>query len=242
MDSGTAVASDSRPWSAGTLHVNVYLFDIDGTLVSSDGAGKAAMEAGLASAFGVKDGFADIRYSGRTARAIACDLFRRYRIEESLFELGVLRSGVPGPPPGLPGSTPRPRPSGRPVLAGSVLGGRDDVLLGLITGNPRAAARIKLTHFGLFHHFTVGGFGDTHLHRDDVAREAMAAVRQRLGGPWNGRNVWVIGDTPLDIQSARAIDARAAVVATGWYSLDQLQAAGPDLLLPDLSDPSRLLK
>ena len=55
--------------------MNVYLFDIDGTLVSGEGAGKAAMEAGLASAFGVKDGFADIRYSGRTARAIACDLY-----------------------------------------------------------------------------------------------------------------------------------------------------------------------
>ena len=221
--------------------MKVYLFDIDGTLVSSDGAGKAAMEAGLASAFGVKDGFADIRYSGRTARAIVCDLFHRYRIEETALNWERFVAAYLDH---LPVFLDRHRGHVLPGVLSLLdqFGGRDDVLLGLITGNPRAAARIKLTHFGLYHQFTVGGFGDTHIHRDDVAREAMAAVRQRLGGPWNGWNVWVIGDTPLDIQSARAIDARAAAVATGWYSLDQLQAAGPDLLLPDLSDPSRLLK
>jgi phosphoglycolate phosphatase-like HAD superfamily hydrolase len=118
---------------------------------------------------------------------------------------------------------------------------KKDALVGLLTGNIRAGARIKLGHFGLFHHFVVGGYGDKHLCRDDVAREALAEVHNHLNGSFQLDRVWVIGDTPLDIRCARAIGARVAAVCTGWHRREELAAAQPDLLLTDLSDPKPLL-
>src|SRR5205807_10014890 len=102
-------------------------------------------------------------------------------------------------------------------------------------------ARLKLGHFGLFNFFGFGGFGDQHWERDDVAREALAAVREQFGPRVAAENIWVIGDTPLDISCARAIGARVAAVATGWHSLDELAACKPDLLLADLSDAGPFL-
>ncbi len=119
---------------------------------------------------------------------------------------------------------------------------RDDVLVGLLTGNVRAGARVKLGFFGLYDYFTCGGFGDVHLDRDDVAHEAVGAVQLRLNGSMVRDRVWVIGDTPLDVRCARAIGASVAAVATGWHSTAELAAHAPDLLLTDLSDPTAFLE
>jgi phosphoglycolate phosphatase-like HAD superfamily hydrolase len=110
-----------------------------------------------------------------------------------------------------------------------------------LTGNLRAGARAKLEHYGLFHHFAFGGYGDDHFDRDDVAREAWAEVQQRFRGTVSAERVWVVGDTPLDVRCARAIGAKAVAVATGWHAHEELAATQPDLLLPDLSDPTPLL-
>src|SRR5205807_7195834 len=114
---------------------------------------------------------------------------------------------------------------------------RDDVALGLLTGNIRAGARIKLGHFGLFDYFAFGGFGDHHLDRDDVAREALAEVHARFNGTVTLDCIWVIGDTPPDVRCARAIGAKAVAVTTGWHPREELEASAPDLLVTDLSDP-----
>src|SRR5262249_8462247 len=114
--------------------------------------------------------------------------------------------------------------------------------LGLLTGNIRAGAQAKLGHFGLDHYFGFGGFGDHHLDRDDVAREAYDAVHRNHNGSVVRERIWVIGDTPLDIRCARTIGVRVAAVATGWHSLAELEAEGPDLLFADLADPEPLLK
>jgi phosphoglycolate phosphatase-like HAD superfamily hydrolase len=118
---------------------------------------------------------------------------------------------------------------------------RGDVLVGLLTGNVRDGARVKLGHFGLFEHFEVGGYGDRWFDRDDVAREAWAEVRRRLDGAADPARVWVVGDTPLDVRCARAIRANAVAVATGWHTHEELAASGPDLLFADLTDPAPLL-
>jgi phosphoglycolate phosphatase-like HAD superfamily hydrolase len=118
----------------------------------------------------------------------------------------------------------------------------DDLLIGLLTGNVRDGARLKLHHYGLFDYFRCGGFGDLHFERDHVAHEALTNVQRHLGGPVQPDRVWVIGDTPLDVQCARAIGARVAAVASGWHSLDELAAAGPDLLFADLADATPLLE
>jgi phosphoglycolate phosphatase-like HAD superfamily hydrolase len=220
--------------------VNIFLFDIDGTLINSGGAGKAAMERALASEFDITKVQDGVACSGRTDRAIARDLFKLHGIDEtpdcwSRFVSAYLQN--------LP-ETLRRYP-GR-VLPGIVsllerLGDSKDRALGLLTGNLRHGARLKLTHYGLFRHFSFGGYGDEHLERDDVAREAFQAASSYLGSSSPLDAVWVIGDTPLDVSCARAIGARVVAVATGWHSREELEAAQPDMVLTDFNDPRPLL-
>ena len=134
-------------------------------------------------------------------------------------------------------------------LHGAVLPGVDEalrrqrrgVVVGLLTGNIGRGAEIKLLHFGLWHHFRFGGFADGLANRDDVARRALAEAEMHVGKPIDPAKVWVIGDTPLDVQCARAIGAKAVVVATGWHPHDELVASNPDHLLPDFTHAGDLL-
>jgi phosphoglycolate phosphatase-like HAD superfamily hydrolase len=223
----------------GRMHV--CLFDIDGTLISSGGAGKRALEAALRSEFGLTPATENLLLTGRTDRAILRDLFRRHALVESpanwqrlraayLHHLPACLKASPGMVlPGIAAFLERLRAEAR-------------VAVGLLTGNLRDGARIKLGHFDLFHHFGFGGYGDEHLDRDDVAREALAAVHERFNGSVRPEHILVVGDTPLDIRCARAIGARVAAVATGWHPAEELAAHRPDVLLTDLSDPTPLLQ
>lgn len=215
------------------------LFDIDGTLLASGGAGKAALELAFTEIFEVPLR-EQIPYSGRTDRAIARDLLRLHGIDDSLDNWQKLLAGYLAR---LPDSL--NKHDGR-VLPGILsllqqLKQRPDVAIGLLTGNVRAGARVKLGHFQLFDHFAFGGFGDLHFDRDDVAREALGAVRTHVGPHVPPDRIWVIGDTPLDVQCARAIGAKVAAVATGVHSFEQLLASAPDLALHDLADPTPFL-
>lgn len=220
--------------------MNVLLFDIDGTLLASGGAGKAALEGALEQEFGTPVR-AHVPYSGRTDRAIIRDLFRAHDIPATMENEKRLQGRYLSL---LPETLHRHQ--GR-VLPGihellKALRSRDGVALGLLTGNVRAGAMAKLGHFGLFEHFSFGGFGDHHFERDDVAREAFASARQLLGAHVSNDHLCVIGDTPLDVCCARAIGARVVAVATGSHPRDELAACEPDLLLDDLSDFQGLLK
>jgi phosphoglycolate phosphatase len=220
--------------------MQVCLFDIDGTLLRSGGAGKAAMEAALQETFGVALAAEQVSYSGRTDRAIGRDLFRLHGIE--LNEENWLRfidaylERLPGYLTGMKGTI-------CPGIAELLdqLDAWPDITVGLLTGNFRAGAQVKLGHFGLHERFLFGGFGDHHWERDDVAIEAVKALSRYVDEVVPPERIWVIGDTPLDIQCARAIGARAVAVATGWDDAAVLAAAGPDLLLNDLSDPAPFL-
>ena len=217
----------------------VCLFDIDGTLLKSGGAGKAAIESALTDQFNVSIR-GEVPYSGRTDRAIARDLFRLHDVEENDRNWRALIDAYLARLPGCLASHAGHALPGVKELLDQL---RDaDVVLGLLTGNVREGARLKLSHFELFDYFAFGGFGDHHLDRDDVARESLAAVKQHLNGSVTLDEIWVIGDTPLDVSCARAIGARVAAVATGWHSADELRAARPDVLLPDLTDPEPLLR
>jgi phosphoglycolate phosphatase-like HAD superfamily hydrolase len=220
--------------------LDVYLFDIDGTLLSTGGAGKAALEEGLADEFGVRGTIEKLILSGRTDRAIVADLLQLSGLESSAENHRRLLAAYLRHLPAC-----LARLSGR-VLPGVVallesLRRREKTAVGLLTGNIRAGAVIKLGHFGLADHFAFGGYGDEHHDRDEVAREALAAVQEMTGDTIDPRRVWVIGDTPYDIRCARAIGARAAAVLTGWHDRAELLACGPDVLLDDLSDPAVLL-
>jgi len=215
----------------------VCLFDIDGTLIASGGAGKVALERGLAEEFGIDGTIEKLSLSGRTDRAIVEDLLRMHRLEVSEDNRQrVLRAYL------------KHLPACLETLQGKVLPGirewlvrlcaREDVLVGLLTGNVREGARVKLGHFGIHDHFRVGGYGDHHTDRDEVAREALAEVRRYLARDVSPERVYVIGDTPLDIRCARAIGAKVIAVATGWHTSEELAAHQPDFLLGDLSNPT----
>jgi phosphoglycolate phosphatase-like HAD superfamily hydrolase len=220
--------------------MHVCLFDIDGTLISSGGAGKAALELALASEFGITRLIETISLSGRTDRAILRDLFRMHVIEDTTETRHRLMAAyLHHLPQCLASRGGRVLPGIAQLLAR--VKERDDMALGLLTGNVRAGARVKLGHFRLYDYFAFGGFGDDHLDRDDVAREALAEIQQRFDGAIRPERIWVIGDTPLDVRCARAIGARAVAVATGWHTREELDEHRPDLLLTDLADPAPLL-
>ena len=220
--------------------MNFILFDIDGTLIDAGGAGQAAMEASLAEEFGVNGPVTGISTAGRTDRAIAMDLFRFHGIDvneghwsrylKSYFRLlpNALQTKSGVILPGVPGLLERLRV-------------RNDVQLGLLTGNFAEGAQLKLTHYGLNHHFDFGGFGDEHLDRDDVARDAFRTVRSRHPEVQPER-VWVIGDTPSDIRCGRAIGAKVLAVATGMFAAHELEPHRPDVLLNDLTEAESWLK
>ena len=220
--------------------MNVLLFDIDGTLIDAGGAGQAAMEDALAHEFGARRPVTGISTAGRTDRAIAMDLFQYYELDASeehwaryqqtyfRFLPDSLRKREGRILPGIPALLER-------------LQTRSDVLLGLLTGNFAEGAQLKLNHYGLAHHFRLGGYGDHHLDRDDVAREAFRAAKQHLPNLEPDR-VWVIGDTPSDIRCGRAIGANVLAVGTGMFSVDQLESHKPDVLLSDFSHPDSWLE
>jgi len=220
--------------------MHVILFDIDGTLLNSGGAGKAAIEAALTDTFRVTLS-AEVTYSGRTDRAICRDLLQLHGIDETTANWQRLLHAYLER---LPGALTFHRGQVLPGITRllQTLQGRANAALGLLTGNVHAGARLKLGHFGLFEHFAFGGFGDHHYDRDEVAHAALAAARTHLDRQVAPDQVWVIGDTPLDVKCARAIGARVLAVATGWHSLAELARAEPDLLVPNLENPLPLLR
>ena len=215
------------------------LFDIDGTLLASGGAGKAALEFAFTEVFAVALR-EQIPYSGRTDRAIARDLLRLHGVDDTLDNWHKLLAAYLAR---IPDSLTRHNGRVLPGIASLLqeLKTRPNIALGLLTGNVRAGARVKLGHYHLYDHFAFGGFGDHHFDRDDVAREALGAVHAHVGAHVRPERIWVIGDTPLDVRCARAIGAKVVAVATGLHTVEQLREAAPDLTLSDLSDPTPFL-
>ena len=216
--------------------VRLVLFDIDGTLIQSGGAGEQAFARVCATEFNVPHGADRLRFAGRTDPGIVREFFQRHEIELSrdnfrrffdsyVFWLEHLlhQTGgriLPGVPDLLDGMRALPEPP----------------MIGLLTGNIRLGAQIKLTHYELWGEFRTGGFGD-----DDEDRNGIAVVARNRGSgllqrDLLGEEVLVIGDTPLDIGCARAIDARVLAVATGSYRLDQLQDHHPTWAVPNLQE------
>jgi len=212
----------------------VCLFDIDGTLLSSGGAGQAAMEAALESTFGITAPTEGISVAGRTDRAIVSDLMQYHGIDDATENWSrFVDAYLDRLPQELSSREGLVLPGVESLL--TELHSRSSLTLGLLTGNFRRGAELKLNHYELSSFFTGGGFGDDHFERDDVARVALVDVREKTGTSDNA-DVWVIGDTPADVQCGRAINATVIAVATGMYSIDELEAVEPDYLCEDFAD------
>ncbi|MEZ6143943.1 MAG: HAD family hydrolase [Planctomycetaceae bacterium] len=220
--------------------MQILLFDIDGTLLNTGGAGQAAMELALKTVFNVTNRTEGVPAAGRTDRAIVTDLFAYHKIEETpelwmTFQETYFQH-LTEVFPTLPGQT----LIGIELLL-ATLHEREDVVLGLLTGNFRQGAQLKLGHYRLDHYFAFGGFGDNHHDRDDVARSAMLAVTEHQQVDVDPSSVWVIGDTPADVRCGRAIGARTVAVATGSFTHDDLIETKPDHLFSDLGDTQAFL-
>lgn len=214
------------------------LFDIDGTLVHTGGAGGAALLSAFRELFQVPQP-RDVEYSGRTDRAIGHDMLGLNNVELNEDNWSRLRTEYLGR---LPIFLPRCRghilPGIEPLL--DRLAQQDNLAVGLLTGNLREGARLKLDYYRLMHHFQFGGYGDEHLDRNHVAESALEAAREHTNGSFNPNKVWVIGDTPLDVRCARWIHARVLSVATGTHSPEELADYKPDLLVKDLADTEQI--
>ncbi len=216
--------------------VRLMLFDIDGTLIRTGGAGVKAFAKVFETEFGVTDGFERLKFAGRTDLSLVREFFGFHRIpataqnfdrffERYVFWLDhILRDSqaqvCPGVLPFLDQVRRLPRPP----------------LLGLLTGNIRLGAEIKLRHLGRWRYFATGGFADDNEERDQIAAIVRERGRRLLREPLRAEQVLVIGDTPLDIRCARAIGARVLAVATGGSTMEELLAHAPEWAVADLGE------
>jgi phosphoglycolate phosphatase len=225
--------------------MKLVLFDIDGTLLRSDGAGKRAIHRALLEVFGAT-GPADYHFDGKTDKQIVRELMRLeghadHHIDASMQRLLDLYVGYLNEE--LTVSTGRARvlPGVRELLA--ALDERREVILGLLTGNLEQGARAKLDAVGIdFDRFRIGAFGSDHEHRPELPAIARSRTKGRLGIDIHGEAMVVIGDTPADLTCGRSLGANAIGVATGRYSVEELLQHDPVAAFPDLSDTESVLR
>lgn len=221
----------------------LLLFDIDGTLVNSGGAGGRAVAAAFEEVYGKPIDLASIDFRGRTDISLwremlgshgmdyapadaALESFKRKYIE-------LLKSMIQK-------SDPRSTPGTKSLL--ECIGRKPAVALGLLTGNIEPGGRIKLEAVGLNRFFPVGGFGEDSEDRGEIARAAVRKSEDFYAAKFPPDRIFVIGDAEADVAAARSVGARAVAVATGWTAMEDLTAAGPDFFFEDLRDMDAFLK
>jgi phosphoglycolate phosphatase-like HAD superfamily hydrolase len=225
--------------------MKLVLFDIDGTILLTDGAGKRAIHRALIEVFG-GTGPDNHRFDGKTDPQIVRELMRLEghedeHIDDRMEQLldryleyleAELASGAEGVRlmPGIPRLL-------------DALEARNDVVLGLLTGNLAAGARAKLSAAGVDpRRFRIGAYGSDHEVRGELPAVAQRRAKEDLGLDVHGADVVVIGDTPSDIACGRGIGARAIGVATGHYSVDELRRHHPVAVFADLSPTAEVVR
>ena len=217
----------------------LILFDIDGTLLRADGAGKRAVRDALVAVFGTTGPIGEYSFAGRTDPEIVRDLLRAGGIEDGTIDAGLpelWRRYVENLEREIRTVEVRPLPGVAPLLE-RIEGAGEPLVPGLLTGNVREGARIKLEAAGLgFDRFRVGAFGSDHAHRPELPAIAARRAREAVGLEFAGKEIVIIGDTPLDVACGAHLGVRTIAVATGKHPFDELAACGPDHVFRDLGD------
>lgn len=220
----------------------LLLFDIDGTLVWG-GPAKGAFEQAMKKVFGTAGPIGGHDFSGKTDPQIARELLTLAGFDPEPIEAGFdelwgeylseLEARLVGKPmtvlPGVPALL-------------DALAAREDVAMGLLTGNVAEGARLKLDSVGLAEYFPVGGYGSDAENRDELPAVAMDRAHHHFGIDFPPETVVVVGDTPRDVACGKVGGTKTVAVATGWYDAETLAAHDPDSVLPDLGDLGASLK
>ncbi|MGH7945286.1 MAG: HAD family hydrolase [Opitutaceae bacterium] len=219
---------------------HLLLWDIDGTLISSGGAGMRALQLALRNVFGVEGSLADIDFAGRTDTWIMREIFRKFGLPATEENFSRFFNGYVS---ALPGELSNPHacvlPGVREILhAASARGG---IAQGLLTGNMRRGAQLKLAYHGLWDHFAFGAFADDSEHRNELGSHAITRALERHRVNFAADDIWVIGDTPHDIACGKFIGARTLAVGTGGASMDELLSHQPTAVLENLADTAAVL-
>jgi phosphoglycolate phosphatase len=230
--------------SVATRKRKLILFDIDGTLIRTGGAGVRAMTRAFSETCGLTDALKRVEVAGRTDRLIMTDalalsgrplddaLLEEFRglycdfLREELHAIPQYEhtdGGVKGTLPGV-----------RSLL--DRLEQRDDIDLALLTGNFRSSAEIKLAHYDLWRYFPWGAFADDALQRPDLLPVALTRYQSHTTRSIDPTDVIIVGDTPHDITCARSGGAKVVAVATGTFNAAALAECEPDVVMDDLSD------
>jgi phosphoglycolate phosphatase-like HAD superfamily hydrolase len=223
----------------------LILFDIDGTLLSTNLAAKRAFHRAMLSVYGEAGPIDNHRFDGKTDPQIARELLQLAGFEDPVIEEGFVRLW----PEYLAALE---RELGEPHTRVTVYPGvhelleqlfaRDDVLVGLLTGNIESGAKLKISAAQLPGSFAVGAFGSDSERRDQLPAIAVGRARELTGIHFRGRDVVIIGDTPSDVSCGRSIGVHAVGVATGRHSVAELHACGADAVLADFADTARVLE
>lgn len=218
--------------------MRLYLFDIDGTLVSARGAGRIALTTALLDTFGTAGDVETYDFRGKTDQRIVLDLMQAAGVPERDIQirLDTCFDAYVRELEKLVGDGERVQLMPGIADVVRVLAARDDAVVGLLTGNIEPGARVKLRSTGLWPLFRVGAFGSDHADRRRLPAVACERARTVLGHDIPFERVVIIGDTPLDVDCARACGALAVAVATGHHASHELSACAPDLLFTDFSD------
>ncbi|HVU24766.1 MAG TPA: haloacid dehalogenase-like hydrolase [Opitutus sp.] len=218
----------------------LLLWDIDGTLILSGGAGERALIASLREEFGIAGTLDGVEVAGRTDYLIARRVLEKFSLPVTPENLsryleGYLRA--------LPLELPNPHARLCPGVSGllAACAARGDIAQGLLTGNLRRGAELKLSHHGLWTHFAFGAFADDAENRNDLGPHAVRRAAAHHAVEFAADRVWVIGDTPHDVACGRAIGASTIAVATGHYTVAELTACHPTAVFPNLADTAAVL-
>lgn len=225
--------------------MQLVLWDIDGTLISTAGHGRYAFFEAFEAVFGrPAEDDPSVAMGGRTDHSIALEIMGMGGIEDPERHLPAIYEALHTALKGRAGAI-AAEGSPQPGVSEAIkaIDERGDAIQSLLTGNIEANALVKLAAFGLddLVEMDIGGYGSDHGVRSELVGIARSKALAKHGVDIPPERVTLIGDTPLDIEAAHANGARAVAVATGPYTVEELEQAGPEAALEDLSDTAAVL-